>query len=75
MAKFLEAPNGDKSSNRLFTLVIVCVALLDVQVILLMGYIEKSGLMVTVTAATTLFTGLAGIALYSLYQNKKSEPK
>lgn len=74
MAKgFFQDANGDKSSSRMAGVVVIFYALLLATAVLIFGFIEKSNVMLTATAAGTLFTTMAGTAMYFLFSQRKNE--
>ena len=74
MAKgFFQDTNGNRSSSRLVGVVVIFYALLLSTGVLLFGYFEKSSVMVTATASGTIFTTIAGPAMYFLFSQRKNE--
>lgn len=69
---FFEDVNGNKSSSRLITFIVIIVALLDVNVILWFG---RENVMIAATAAGTFFGTVAGASLFWMYNQKKNENK
>jgi hypothetical protein len=69
---FFQAKPGDNSSTRLASFIIILFALLDVQLIL---YFGKDTIMMTVTAAGTLFATMTGPTMIWMYYRKELEIK
>ena len=67
--------NGNKSSTRLIGFIVIMYALLMSTSILIIGFFEESKVMVTAAASGTLFTAIAGPAMFYLFKNKTEELK
>lgn len=74
-AEFLEDPDGNKSNSRRIGLLVVIAALILAQEVLIFAYLEGTKVMVSSTAAGTLFITVAGSAMYFLFKQKQTETK
>lgn len=72
---YFEDSKGNKSSSRLIGFIVIMYALLLVTAVILIGVHEKSSVIQTAVAAGTLFTTIAGPAMYYLFNNKREEIK
>lgn len=70
---FFTDSQGNKSSTRLIGFIVILYSLVLVTSVLVMGFVEKSSVLLTAAAAGTLFTTTAGPCMFYLFQNKKEE--
>jgi len=72
-SQFLEDPEGNKSNSRRIGFFVIIAALILAQEVLVFAYLEGTKVMVSSTAAGTLFLTIAGSAMYFLFKQKKTE--
>lgn len=72
---YFEDAIGNKSSSRLIGVTVVYYALVLATMVQILGFIEGTKVMVTAAASGTVFTTIAGPALFYLFNNKKEEIK
>jgi len=73
MTNFFQDSDGNHSMSRLIAFIVVMVALLFAGSLIYIGYKTDQPIMLIATAAGTIFTTLAGPALFFLFGQKKSE--
>jgi len=74
-AGFFEDSEGNKSSSRALGFIVTLYALLLATGVVVSGYIQNTPTMLLATAAGTIFTTIAGPAMYFMFNNKKVENK
>jgi hypothetical protein len=67
---FLQSEPGNNSGTRLASMIIIIIALIDVQVVL---YFGRENIMLACTAAGTLFGAMAGPTMIWMYMKKGQE--
>jgi len=70
---YLRSTTGGKSSTRLIALIVVIVALIFAQETLIFGYLQDASVMITASAAGTIFTTVAGSVMVWTFNQKKNE--
>ena len=75
MNGYFNDPDGNKSSSRLIAFIVIMAALVFSSAIILIGYDQKTGVMVIAPAAGTIFVTIAGPAMAFLFVQKKTEEK
>ena len=70
---FFQDSDGNNSSGRLLGFIVAMWALALCTTIIIMGYIQAQPIIMVAAAAGTLFTSVAGPALYFMFNNKKTE--
>lgn len=69
---YFHSISGNKSSSRLIAFIVIMVALLDIQLVLIIG---KDSVVNSAIAAGTLFITIAGPAMTFLFVQKRNESK
>jgi hypothetical protein len=72
---YFEDGKGNKSSSRLMGVSVVFYALLLSTVTLVFGFLEETKVILSAAAAGTVFTTIAGPAMFYLFNNKVEEGK
>ena len=74
-AGYFEDPKGNKSSGRILGFIVTLYALALSTAIVVLGYIEGTSVLTTAASAGTIFTTMAGPAMFFMFNNKKVEAK
>lgn len=64
---------GNRSSSRLLGFIVSCYALVLATAILGIGYVNKDSAILLATSAGTIFTTIAGPAMFFMFNNKQKE--
>lgn len=72
---FFEDGLGNKSSSRVLGFTVTLYALLLATSVLGLGFIEGTKVMVSAAASGTIFTTIAGPAMFFMFSNKQEETK
>lgn len=72
-AGYFEDAKGNKSSGRVLGFLVTVYALALSTAIVVLGYIEGTKVLTTAAAAGTIFTTIAGPAMFFMFNNKKVE--
>jgi hypothetical protein len=72
---FLEESPGVKSNSRLIGDIVILAAILMAAYLVIVGIYQGESIMIIATSAGTLFTTIAGPAMFFIFKQKQTEDK
>ena len=73
MNGFFQDNNGDRSSSRLNSSIVIWAALLMAEQVLIFAYMMKADIFLAASSAGTTFATIAGPAMYFMFKQKSQE--
>lgn len=73
MNGYFQDSKGNYSSTRLIGFIVIMYSLLMATAVLIFGHLDGSKVMISATAAGTIFTTIAGPVMFFMFHNKKEE--